>query len=186
MSAKYLQKKGSVWYFRRRVKAGCEGLHRDARGKPQSVLFFSLKRPRTRETAKRADSQARMQDALWSNHLKGTADATNPKAALGRLEAVTPLAVRVSTIRDDFHVSHKHMLRHKPEIPGSGPSGRSKGGPVQGAICPNGMTGGPRCSGEVWTAIPSFWYRPEPDGPGRWHIGYRAVRFQGRNGPAVQ
>lgn len=88
LSAKYLQKKGSVWYFRRRVKAGCEGLHRDARGKPQSVLFFSLKTSDQREAAKRADSHARRQDALWSNHLKGTADATNPKAALGRLEAV--------------------------------------------------------------------------------------------------
>lgn len=88
LSAKYIQKKGNVWYFRRRVGAGCEGLHRDMRGRPQSVLFFSLKTSDPIEAAKRANEHARRQDALWRNHLNSTcADATDPKAALGRLEA---------------------------------------------------------------------------------------------------
>lgn len=42
LTAKHIQKKGNVWYFRRRIAVGCEGLHRDAAGKPRSVLFFSL------------------------------------------------------------------------------------------------------------------------------------------------
>lgn len=87
LSAKYIQKKGSVWYFRRRVKAGCEGLHRDAKGTPQSVLFFSLKTGDQLEAAKRANDHAKRQDALWNIHLNGTAEAVDPKAALGRLEA---------------------------------------------------------------------------------------------------
>lgn len=87
LSAKYIQKRGNVWYFRRRVKAGCEGLHRDAAGKPQSVLFFSLKTTDQREAAKRADQHARRQDALWDSHLRGTDEAVSPKAALARLEA---------------------------------------------------------------------------------------------------
>jgi len=88
LSAKYIQKKGNVWYFRRRVSAGCEGLHRDAKGKPQSVLFFSLKTGDQMEAAKRANEHARRQDALWSSHLNSTsAEAVDTKAALGRLEA---------------------------------------------------------------------------------------------------
>ena len=88
MSAKYIQKKGNVWYFRRRVAAGCEGLHRDAKGKPQLVLFFSLKTSDQLEAAKRANEHARRQDALWANHLgNGSSAAIDPKAALGRLEA---------------------------------------------------------------------------------------------------
>jgi hypothetical protein len=87
LSAKYIQKKGNVWYFRRRVKAGCEGLQRNAAGKPQSVLFFSLKTGDQLEAAKRANEHAKRQDAMWDNHLSGTAEAIDPKAALGRLEA---------------------------------------------------------------------------------------------------
>ena len=88
LSAKYIQKKGNVWYFRRRVAAGCEGLHRDAKGKPQSVLFFSLKTGDQLEAAKRANEHARRQDALWGNHLTSdSASAVDPKAAQGRLEA---------------------------------------------------------------------------------------------------
>ena len=88
MSAKYIQKKGNVWYFRRRVAAGCEGLHRDAKGRPQSGLFFSLKTSDQLEAAKRANEHARRQDALWANHLgNGSGAAIDPKAALGRLEA---------------------------------------------------------------------------------------------------
>lgn len=88
MSAKYIQKKGNVWYFRRRVAAGCEGLHRDAKGKPQSVLFFSLKTGDQIEAAKRANDHAKRQDALWSNHLSsGHVEGIDPKAALGHLEA---------------------------------------------------------------------------------------------------
>lgn len=88
MSAKYIQKKGNVWYFRRRVSAGCEGLHRDTRGRPQSVLFFSLKTSDQIEAAKKANEHARRQDALWRNHLNSTrTEAVDPKAALGRLEA---------------------------------------------------------------------------------------------------
>lgn len=88
LSAKYIQKKGNVWYFRRRVAVGCEGLHRDAMGKPQSGLFFSLKTGDQLEAAKRANEHARRQDALWANHLSsGSGEAVNPKAALGRLEA---------------------------------------------------------------------------------------------------
>lgn len=88
MSAKYIQKKGNVWYFRRRVSAGCEGLHRDANGRPQSVLFFSLKTSDQIEAAKRANEHARRQNALWRNHLNSShAEAVDPKAALGRLEA---------------------------------------------------------------------------------------------------
>lgn len=88
LSAKYIQKKGNVWYFRRRVAAGCEGLHRDTKGKPQSVLFFSLKTRDQLEAAKRANEHSRRQDALWANHLRGgSSEAVDPKAALGRLEA---------------------------------------------------------------------------------------------------
>jgi integrase len=88
LSAKYIQKKGNVWYFRRRVSAGCEGLNRDAKGKPQSVLFFSLKTADQMEAAKRAKEHARRQDALWRKHLNSAgADVVDPKAALGRLEA---------------------------------------------------------------------------------------------------
>ena len=88
LSAKYIQKKGNVWYFRRRVSAGCEGLHRDSKGRPQSVLFFSLKTSDQIEAAKKANEHARRQDALWRNHLNSArADAVDPKAALGRLEA---------------------------------------------------------------------------------------------------
>lgn len=88
LSAKYIQKKGNVWYFRRRVAVGCQGLHRDAKGKPQSVLFFSLKTRDQLEAAKRANEHARRQDALWANHLSnGSGEAVDPKAALGRLEA---------------------------------------------------------------------------------------------------
>lgn len=88
MTAKYLQKKGNVWYFRRRVRTGCEGLHRDGNGRPQTVLFFSLKTPDQLQAAKRANEHARRQDALWDNHLSGCAtDSVDPKAALGRLEA---------------------------------------------------------------------------------------------------
>ncbi|CAM3308439.1 tyrosine-type recombinase/integrase [Paracoccus nototheniae] len=88
MSAKYIQKKGNVWYFRRRVAVGCEGLHRDAKGKPQSGLFFSLKTGDQIEAAKRANDHAKRQDALWANHLSsGFGEAVDPKAALGRLEA---------------------------------------------------------------------------------------------------
>ncbi|MBM3604421.1 MAG: hypothetical protein FJX25_06620 [Alphaproteobacteria bacterium] len=88
MTAKYIQKKGNVWYFRRRVSAGCEGLYRDAKGKPQSVLFFSLKTSDQIEAAKRANEHARRQDALWKNHLNSsTGEAVDPRAALGRLEA---------------------------------------------------------------------------------------------------
>lgn len=89
LSAKYIQKKGNVWYFRRRVAAGCEGLHRDAKGKPQSGLFFSLKTGDQIEAAKRANDHAKRQDALWANHLsKGDVEGVDPKAALGQLEAV--------------------------------------------------------------------------------------------------
>ncbi|WCQ98369.1 hypothetical protein [Paracoccus aestuarii] len=87
LSAKYIQKKGSVWYFRRPVRIGCEGLHRDTTGKPQSMLFFSLKTGDQQEAAKRANDHAKRQDALWNIHLNGTAEAVDPKAALGRLEA---------------------------------------------------------------------------------------------------
>ncbi|MBM3606682.1 MAG: hypothetical protein FJX25_18845, partial [Alphaproteobacteria bacterium] len=88
LTAKYIQKKGNVWYFRRRVSAGCESLYRDAKGKPQSVLFFSLKTSDQIEAAKRANEHARRQDALWKNHLNSsTSEAVDPKAALGRLEA---------------------------------------------------------------------------------------------------
>lgn len=88
LSARYIQKKGNVWYFRRRVSAGCEGLHRDSKGRPQSVLFFSLKTGDQMEAAKRAHEHARRQDALWRNHLNNTyIEAVDPKAALGRLEA---------------------------------------------------------------------------------------------------
>ena len=78
LSAKYIQKRGNVWYFRR-VRAGCEGLHRDNRGKPQSVLFFSLKTPDQLE-AKKANDFARRQDALWDTHGRGATEAVDPKA----------------------------------------------------------------------------------------------------------
>ncbi|TJZ83097.1 DUF6538 domain-containing protein [Paracoccus hibiscisoli] len=88
LSAKYIQKKGNVWYFRRRVSVGCEGLHLDAKGRPQSVLYFSLKTGDQIEAAKRANDHAKRQDALWDNHLSsGTVEGVDPKAALGRLEA---------------------------------------------------------------------------------------------------
>lgn len=87
MTAKYIQKKGNVWYFRRRIKTGCEGLHRDISGKPQTVLFFSLKTSDQLQAAKKANEHARRQDALWDSHLNGSAEAVDPKAALGRLEA---------------------------------------------------------------------------------------------------
>ena len=88
LSAKYIQQKGNGWYFRRRVAVGCEGLHRDTKGKPQSVLFFSLKTKDQLEAAKRANEHARRQDTLWANHLSsGSGEAVDPKAALGRLEA---------------------------------------------------------------------------------------------------
>jgi len=87
LSAKCIQKKGDVWYFRRRVRAGCEGLHRDTKGKPKAVLFFSLKTPNQAEAARKADEHVRRQDALWANHLSGATEAVDPKAALGRLEA---------------------------------------------------------------------------------------------------
>ncbi|MEO1912067.1 MAG: tyrosine-type recombinase/integrase [Paracoccus sp. (in: a-proteobacteria)] len=108
LTAKYIQKKGNVWYFRRRIAVGCEGLHRDAAGKPQSVLFFSLKTGDQMEAAKRAHEHARRQDALWSNHLSGTdIVGINPKAALGRLEAAglkpgDGLRYRDSPALDDF------------------------------------------------------------------------------------
>lgn len=87
LSAKSIQKKSNVWCFRRRVKAGCEGLHRDAKGKPHSVLFFSLKTKDQLEAAKKANEHVRRQDARWANHLDGGSDgAGDPKAALGRLE----------------------------------------------------------------------------------------------------
>ncbi|MFN3278519.1 MAG: hypothetical protein ACK41Y_08980, partial [Paracoccus hibiscisoli] len=82
LSAKYIQKKGNVWYFRRRVAVGCEGLHRDAKGRPQSGLFFSLKTGDQIEAAKRANDHAKRQDALWSNHLSsGHGEGVDPKAA---------------------------------------------------------------------------------------------------------
>ncbi|TJZ91515.1 hypothetical protein FA743_10425 [Paracoccus gahaiensis] len=88
LTAKYIQKKGNVWYFRRRVSVGCEGLHRDAKGRPQSVLYFSLKTGDQIEAAKRANDHAKRQDALWDNHLSsGHVEGVDPKAALGRLEA---------------------------------------------------------------------------------------------------
>ncbi|TGN55488.1 hypothetical protein E4L95_14990 [Paracoccus liaowanqingii] len=88
LSSKYIQKKGNVWYFRRRVAVGCDGLHRDAKGKPQTVLFFSLKTGDQMEAAKRSNEHARRQDALWANHLNsGPAEGIDPKAALGRLDA---------------------------------------------------------------------------------------------------
>lgn len=88
LSAKYIQKKGNVWYFRRRVSVGCEGLHRDAKGRPQSVLYFSLKTGDQIEAAKRANDHAKRQDALWDNHLSGgNVEGVDSKAALGRLEA---------------------------------------------------------------------------------------------------
>lgn len=108
LTAKYIQKKGNVWYFRRRIAVGCEGLHRDAAGKPQSVLFFSLRTGDQMEAAKRAHEHARRQDALWSNHLSGTdIVGVDPKAALGRLEAAglkpgDGLRYRDSPALDDF------------------------------------------------------------------------------------
>lgn len=88
LSAKYIQKKGNAWYFRRGVAVGCEGLHRDAKGRPQSGLFFSLKTKDQLEAAKRANEHARRQDTLWANHLGSwSGEAIDLKAALGRLEA---------------------------------------------------------------------------------------------------
>lgn len=88
LSAKYIQKKGNVWYFRRRIRVGCEGLHRDTKGRPQSVLFFSLKTGDQVEAAKKANDHAKRQGALWDNFLSGEhVEGVDPKAALGRLEA---------------------------------------------------------------------------------------------------
>lgn len=56
-------------------------------GKQQTVLFFSLKTSDQLQAAKRANEHARRQDALWENHLTESAEAVDPKAALGRLEA---------------------------------------------------------------------------------------------------
>lgn len=47
-----------------------------------------------------------------------------------QLFGATPAAT-AATIRDDFNFRHEHVLRDMPKPPASGPSVRSKMGPVQ-------------------------------------------------------
>lgn len=88
MAQHIFQKRGgNVWYFRRRIPEDVRHLHPDAKGRPQKEVLFSLRTTDKIEAAKKANDYARRQEALWKAHRDGTGLDTDPKAALGRLEA---------------------------------------------------------------------------------------------------
>jgi len=59
--ARYVEQRGGTYYFRRRIPDDVRPLYPGRKG----FLFFSLKTSDPMEAARRADEEARRQDALW-------------------------------------------------------------------------------------------------------------------------
>ncbi|TYP79924.1 phage integrase family protein [Maritimibacter alkaliphilus HTCC2654] len=80
MKAKHLQKKGNVWYFRRRVPSDVRALY----PKRKAELFFSLGTSNDVEAARLAHSFALQQDAMWRAHREGRLPVGPEAVAAGR------------------------------------------------------------------------------------------------------
>ena len=85
LNAKHLQKKGNVWYFRRRVPQDVRSAYPDR----PVCLFFSLKTADPHVAARAANQHACEQDALWQTVRSGEPVSTPEarSAAMGILEA---------------------------------------------------------------------------------------------------
>lgn len=83
--AKYVQQRRGRCYFKRRIPDDVKAAHPGRSG----VLFFSLKTGDAPEAAKRADIEARKQDALWDRLRRGETPqgADIDKAAHALLDA---------------------------------------------------------------------------------------------------
>ncbi|QYZ68831.1 DUF6538 domain-containing protein [Neotabrizicola shimadae] len=84
---KHVQKKGNVFYYRRRIPEDVRSLHRVPGRKDDAQLFFSLKTSDLAEACRRADAQTRRFDALWKAKRLGSSDAADVQVALATLEA---------------------------------------------------------------------------------------------------
>lgn len=82
---KHVEQRGSTFYFRRRIPQDVRSLYPDKR----AFEFFSLKTTNVAEAAKRADIEARKQDALWKAHRNGSLGSSPEQleAAQGLLRA---------------------------------------------------------------------------------------------------